>query len=465
MKKIGYTLAEVVIVMLIIAAVVGITIGLTKKKLDNVISYLYYSSYSIAQEAVNKMIENFKDDDEEYIMTPGDEPTDEDDCDMELGCLKAPSGYDFGYVKQVGDDRIKYGIKMTETPAHHIADMTDPQMCENRWHQGDAHPDFDYLTDCQDITDAGQGWYKAFYGNEASENPNITNLPKLDGKYIEKNLYNSGSTKVMIYINSGQCSFRKSTKFDRWKSCSITYENREDYTYNLDKVFIPFVKKVKSLYRPNPITIPRMGKNFCQKFVSYVNTSQTNAEECIGDLVDSNDETGYYADKKPDIILRNGMKIYNMSQDPVEFDEVLSGNSNGKEYITGEDDTVNIDEWGYLIYIDIDGSSGSSTLWQDVYPFYITMSGKVIPAYNEDTLEGGADKKYLMFGVFQEIGGGSADRLWIAKSAPFKDAACKSGYLKDATPYCSTVPAVTKKETCNTDDCKIEVITPLKFFK
>ena len=42
----GYTLAEIVVVMLIIAVVVGVSIKITKAKLDSVISYTYYAAYS-----------------------------------------------------------------------------------------------------------------------------------------------------------------------------------------------------------------------------------------------------------------------------------------------------------------------------------------------------------------------------------------------------------------------------------
>lgn len=42
----AYTLAEIVIVMLIIAVVVSVSIKITKTKLDNIVSYTYYSGYS-----------------------------------------------------------------------------------------------------------------------------------------------------------------------------------------------------------------------------------------------------------------------------------------------------------------------------------------------------------------------------------------------------------------------------------
>ena len=43
--RLAYTLAEVVIVMLVIAVVAGVSIKITKAKLDNIISYTYYMGY------------------------------------------------------------------------------------------------------------------------------------------------------------------------------------------------------------------------------------------------------------------------------------------------------------------------------------------------------------------------------------------------------------------------------------
>lgn len=51
---------------------------------------------------------------------------------------------------------------------------------------------------------------------------------------------------------------------------------------------------------------------------------------------------------------------------------------------------VNINEVGYIVYIDVDGSKGNSTLWDDVYPFYITMSGRVVPAFDSAANPDGA---------------------------------------------------------------------------
>ena len=47
----GYTLSEIVIVMLVVAVIVAVTIGVTKHRLDNIVTYTYYSAFSTLRTA------------------------------------------------------------------------------------------------------------------------------------------------------------------------------------------------------------------------------------------------------------------------------------------------------------------------------------------------------------------------------------------------------------------------------
>ena len=62
----GYTLAEIVVVMLIIAVVVAVTIGITRAKLNNVVSYTYYNAYSTLRKISTEMLADWNPKDEEY---------------------------------------------------------------------------------------------------------------------------------------------------------------------------------------------------------------------------------------------------------------------------------------------------------------------------------------------------------------------------------------------------------------
>ena len=65
-RFLGYTLAEIIIVMLIIAVVVAVTIGITKAKLDNIVSYTYYNAYSTLRKISTEMLADWDPQDPEY---------------------------------------------------------------------------------------------------------------------------------------------------------------------------------------------------------------------------------------------------------------------------------------------------------------------------------------------------------------------------------------------------------------
>ena len=53
-------------------------------------------------------------------------------------------------------------------------------------------------------------------------------------------------------------------------------------------------------------------------------------------------------------------------------------------------DAINEDDSkGYVVYIDVNGDSGEGKLWEDVFPFYLLKSGKILAGYREDTPSGG----------------------------------------------------------------------------
>ena len=214
---------------------------------------------------------------------------------------------------------------------------------------------------------------------------------------------------------------------------------------------------------PETATLPRKGANFCEKFLDYTNTKST-AEECNGDAIASN--LTDFTDKKADIVLRNGLKLYNVRQNPAPL-HLLAGNNQGGSYELADGTTVNVNEFGYTVYLDIDGEKGSSTLWEDVFPFYITMAGKVIPLYHTEGEKeyGGTSRQHLMTSVQKEVITTTGHRqvLWIKKSVPFKESACTSGYINSTTPYCS---GVSLEPTCNegANVCILKYVSPVKFF-
>ena len=209
-----------------------------------------------------------------------------------------------------------------------------------------------------------------------------------------------------------------------------------------------------------PKTLPRTGENFCEKFAGYSNT-KGNSIECKGDAID--DGLTDFSGKKADLILRNGMALYNVSQNPKEIAD-LAGNNPGGSYAG----VPNINTFGYTVYVDVDGqNNGHSRLWEDVYPFYITMSGTVIPVYDKEHpgLSGGDSRNHLMVSVEEEdFSSGDRKIRWLKKSVSFKEGACSVSYVGTATPYCLGVPL---EDTCasdyNSSSCHLKYIKPVKF--
>jgi hypothetical protein len=221
----------------------------------------------------------------------------------------------------------------------------------------------------------------------------------------------------------------------------------------------------------DPTTISRTGAEYCAAFVSYANTAPsliTGGEECQGDAVNSIDENTDFSTLKEDVALKNGIRIYNMSQNPQRIGE-LNNNSKGSTYVSGAN-TIDIDEWGYVLYLDIDNkSSRGGKLWEDVFPFFVTLSGNVIPAYNASSSGqyGGDSRQFLQTSVSDEYSDANGRHVeWVTKSASFKESACKMGILNAATPYCSTAPAVGLSSSCanSEHDCRLNYVTPTRSY-
>ncbi len=213
---------------------------------------------------------------------------------------------------------------------------------------------------------------------------------------------------------------------------------------------------------PSPRTLPRKGMNFCKLFERHANI-MSGSSVCSGSLI-SNGTTDF-SNKSPDITLRNGLRIYNMHSDAGAI-SMLANNTQGGVY----DGVPNTNSYGYTVYVDIDGSKGDSQLWSDVYPFYITLSGKIIPAYDTSNphQSGGDSVRHLQVSVENEnYNSGKRSTRWLAKSVPFKEGACISGYVGDATPYCKNGTSFTKAGECTTNYnsmCRLKQIQPVKFF-
>ena len=210
-------------------------------------------------------------------------------------------------------------------------------------------------------------------------------------------------------------------------------------------------------------TIPVDGQKYCEALVSLFNT-RSNSAECSGGAIGTN--VTDFSSQTPDITLRNGMRLYNVRQNPQAL-SILEGNrEGGKAVIDGVE--VDTNRYGYTVYIDIDGEKGGSEKWLDVYPFYVTLSGMVIPGYDKahPGLYGGDSRDHMQVSIEDEIiDGGKRKLRWLAKSVSFREGACGAGYIGANTPYCKNGTAVPLKSECSGDNslCRLKYIKPIKF--
>ena len=123
---------------------------------------------------------------------------------------------------------------------------------------------------------------------------------------------------------------------------------------------------------------------------------------------------------------------------------------------------VTMDEGGYIVYVDVNGNSGDSILYEDVFPFYLTLSGTVVPGFPEDGSErGGNSKSDLEVSLqYDDYSGQARVVKWLLKSTSFREAACKSGYIQTSA-YCG---GMTIDDKCKVQDadCRVVPIRPVK---
>ena len=500
--KSAYTLAEVVVVMLVVAVVVSVSIKITKVKLDNIISYTYYSGYSTLRSVTGQVLADFKSTDNVYM-------------DKEAWLVFPKNFFITLFLnnKVIAETQKKYycageyygarptGVDLKSlnniTPwfTYHTsiiyADSPEGLDCPRMMKKLDAVENYLKCTDEEDIVGYSDRTREYWDYSELKYSYSYDS-PYHDGK-CHSNLYHY---VVASYPKRFQCNGRDDyflypieDSLKHWPICvgeveTSTLEpetcvtpseaeqqvhrcqNQEEWKGEPTCGYVPITCPEGNHWSvnscgcvPESPTLPRKGINFCRKFVSYTNT-KSNSPECTGTAISSTETD--FSDKTADITLRNGMRIYNMSQNPQEIG-ILEGNTQGASY----DGVPNINTFGYTVYLDIDGEKGSSTLWEDVYKFYITMAGKVIPAYDENNPNeevGGNSRRHLMTSVEREtIVDGRRQMRWLKKSVTFKEGACTSNYLGASSRYCNGVNLL---PDCNDpiNPCLMKHVSPVKFF-
>ena len=481
--KRGYTLVEIIIVLVVIAVVVAVTMRVAKTRLDNITTYTYYSAYGVLNDVTAQMLADFNPSRNEYIdlaflklFLPIPQSLKVNATNnIRYDC--ASEYYSGFYCNEYnGECNIDSGLAM---PTSKSTDSLDSLSCPNtpRWYEMSTYTGstfkecsgkFDYTDESKNFFDYSSlrktydYVFDPLYNGMDTCSALCPNGNRNCGHFISspasrRFVCNHGSATMLDdpYSTWPRCQFEEAAA-----SCQPPSEGCPSGTVWRGEPTCSCV--------PEPPTIPRKGINFCNMFVSLANTRT--GTMCNGSAVAA--DTTDFSDITADIVLRNGMRIFNASQDPATIPDLSLTEHTGAKITKADGTEIYTDEFGYVLYIDIDGGrNGGSVLWEDVFPFYVTLSGKVIPAYNTDAIAqfGGGSRYYLQTSIqVDSVDAQGATQFWLdgAKSISFRQAACMSGYVGAATQYCSRTPAVTESATCieENNSCSIKKVSPIRGF-
>lgn len=148
---------------------------------------------------------------------------------------------------------------------------------------------------------------------------------------------------------------------------------------------------------------------------------------------------------------------------------------------------------GFTVFVDINGTKGSGTLWEDVFPFYVGTNGKVYPGYPLDapkSLDADSNSVYLAGNSVKNIpvdvyyftsSGDSARKRVVAYSnVSYARGVCFAKLVNSHTPYCKNLGLKAKgagtqvdkgteaidsaSNPCSSHSCFVSVRNKLRFF-
>ena len=195
--------------------------------------------------------------------------------------------------------------------------------------------------------------------------------------------------------------------------------------------------------------LPNSAENLCEQIRENYNISNSHCDITAAQMR-TNIANGFKG-KTSHIALSNGLSLF-ISSDLVKVNDL--------------DDAVDKrDSVAYLVYVDVNGNDrGKGILYDDVFPFYLTISGKVIPVA-DPTGEGGANSVTNMNAniLYDDYATGNRVVKVLATKLDYKTAACRTGFIQ-SNKYCGNI---TVDQTCNNPevDCRFIINKPMKFFK
>lgn len=181
-----------------------------------------------------------------------------------------------------------------------------------------------------------------------------------------------------------------------------------------------------------------VGTGFCNITSDLINS--------IGTVDCQRTTTNVFNDSTVNFKASNGSRFYNFGAKPIDDPDHIADPQNG-------DPT----KQKYTIYVDVDGSRGKSILNKDVFQFTIDRTGKVLP---EKSSPLATDSNVLSASVkYQTVDAtGKVTTKILESGVSIKEAACKSGYTTDAT-YCGGITTDTNCLSTNST-CQFVINKP-----
>ena len=409
----GFTLGELTIALVVVTLVVMVTLPITLSKMKKVDYISYYMGYTAVKDLAVNVLPDILD-----MVLESDES--ENPCAFELGgsCFGAP---------------------FTPTP------LTKTE-CE-------AEKDSLGIKGCYHVNDYWAGAVKACGG--VSKMPTMAQVAEI-ANYV----YNTSGIGAQEYVSNltldrdkaAELGFTGSS-FSVWsgEESGSGYAYRRGF-YSTNTYWNDSIRSYSNPQAVCPASEDDVSGDYnevlCDKIAEKYNLKDSDCS-ITPESVQSKVTSKNFSELTPNITYANGLMLYIGSD---------------LEDISDLSDAENADDReGFVVYVDVNGKSGSGKLWQDVFPFYLLKSGKVLPAYDDDLIAGANNTENLSVNVlYDNYSGDNREIKLLLSDANFRSAACVTGYIKSAK-YCD---GKTQYDLCKKEyhDCRMIVKEPVKLF-
>lgn len=209
----------------------------------------------------------------------------------------------------------------------------------------------------------------------------------------------------------------------------------------------------------------RTETSLCEVFKDYFNTVSDSCSTVTNNPVTAT---------TPALKLSNGMEFYFADTTTEMFS---AEDTNTKTlFAAGMADAENS---GTHFWVDINGhGQGEDKLHYDIFEFYVTRSGKVVPVYGTVSnirgyeylpanMDGGGNKTLMAFDVVYSPSDSNYQRVVSddLRAVSFPEAACASGYINENAGYCKQASQMKVAACDDSVDCKIRLVKKLKRLK